>query len=115
MIIVKQLTIFALAVSIVLGCGYMIGGDRYLPWVKKETVYASLHHAESIELETGGYSYKTYAVNSLGDKKFIHFEMEQLLAEGTYLKLQSKGNYTKHSEIIGEERIPSIALESLKH
>lgn len=114
MIIFKQLTIFTLAVSIIIGCGYMIGGDRYLPWIEKETVYASLHHAESTELPTGGYSYKTLAVNSLGEKKFIHFETEIRLAEGTYLKLQSKGNYTKHSEIINEERIPAIALENLQ-
>lgn len=112
--ILKQLLIFTFAVSVVIGYGYLIGGERYLPWVKKEVLYASLYVAEGYELENGHYSYKTRAVNDLGIEKTVHFEIAGPLAQGTYLKLYSKGNYTSQSEIISEHEIPPKALDVLK-
>lgn len=113
-IIVKQLIIFVLGISVVISCGYIIGGERYLPWVKKEVVYVSLYTAESTKLENGHYSYQTSAVNSSGKEMKIHFEIAQQLAPGTYLKLYSKGNYTSQTEIISEKKIPPKALHILK-
>lgn len=55
--ILKQLLVFLLAISIVISFGYVIGGDRYLPWVKKEVLYASLYNAEGHALENGHYTY----------------------------------------------------------
>lgn len=112
-IIFKQLTVFCIGLVIILSSGYLIGGDRYLPWVPKEEVYAILHKAEATALADGRYSYNTHAVNAAGERRQIRFETAHPLREGVYMKLQSKGNYTSASEVVQAKDVPKKALLQL--
>ncbi|MBQ0140117.1 MAG: DUF1093 domain-containing protein [Kurthia sp.] len=112
-IIFKQLLIFCLGLSIMLGVGYLIGGDRYMPWTKKEVLYVVIHKAEETPLDNGHSKFETLAINTKGEKKLIQFETAHDVVEGTFLKLYSKGNYTSSTEIVQLDAIPENIRKKL--
>lgn len=111
--ILKQLSIFSFAVSMMFGITYLLTGDRFMPFIPSEHFYAVAHTAEEQQRVSGHYVYETYAVNTAGKKQFLAFQTERPLPEGTYVKLYVKGNYIKLIQETTAESIPSTMRNSL--
>lgn len=112
-LISKQFFIFIVGVAIMIGSGYLIGGDRYLPWVKKEVVYVVLNTEDAIEVENGRTIYKAIGINTSGEQRAVIFEVLSDIQNGEVLKLHSKGNYTSSVEIIHPSNIPQHLSSTL--
>ncbi|GEK31629.1 hypothetical protein KZO01_19380 [Kurthia zopfii] len=111
--IFKLLLTFTIGVGTVLGTVYAFSGDRFMPWVEKDIVYAKSHIAESTKNRAGLHTYTTTVVDENGHKRKVTFNTPNVLKEGSYLKLHAKGTYIASWDLIHSKDVPNKALNRL--
>ncbi|MVO99956.1 YxeA family protein [Paenibacillus lutrae] len=87
--------------------------DQFNPLYKEQYVYAAITKPDGIEGkdERVRYRYNLSGYTAQGEKKKITFSSSKELEQAAYVKVLSKGAYTKEWILIQKEEIPNNALK----
>ncbi|GEK34016.1 YxeA family protein [Kurthia sibirica] len=111
----KFLFMSSCVIAVIFGSTYVIFGDRYLPWVKKEIVYIGIHADDGIQqATTNHYYYETNGVTPQGKKRLVTFKSPQKMTKDVYLKLVLKGNYIVSSVVVEQRAMPNKVFNRLQ-
>lgn len=103
-----------IVLAVILGSTYLISGDRYIPWIKKEIVYIAIDSEEAIPQRNGSYKYDTTGVTPQGKKRQMTFKSPKKMTKNVYLKLVSKGNYIESWEEVLQKDMPNKVINRLQ-
>lgn len=90
--------------------------DQFNPFYKEATVFAVINKPAKTEgkNEWTRYRYNLTGYTAQGEKTAITFSSSEEQQQDTYVKVLSKGSYTKSWTIIQKEEIPDKALKFIQ-
>lgn len=116
----KKIINFTLTVLIFIGTGYYLAGsylrnsnsefaqkfNRYNLLAKRSPKYMQIDYQDSEKEADGSFTYYADSYDRQGKWHEINFNSDDDLADGQYLKLDTKGNYVKDYHKINPNDLP---------